>query len=328
MDNKEKKELETLLTNIASSCKHILTSTLNQDEEDQIVRDIHKRANTAMELLASLQLTSATAPALTQKVPVVTSSLPQFQGRVLIVDDSNDNQFILSQFLKAAGLETIAAENGRVGVGKALAENYDLILMDMEMPELDGCQATRELREQGYSKPIIALTANSSVKAREQCFDAGCDDYLSKPFEKSHFFSTLGRYLTHRANLSLEEQTRPLVSELLQSDPSSGPLVIRFVDNLAERLSIIKTAHKERDWPCLKGAAHKLISAQLFGFPNLTEVARTLELAAARESLEQASDAVKQLATLCDRIIAGKPTATQAQPQDRQPQHELPQVSE
>lgn len=328
MDNKEKNELEQLLANIASSCKHILTSTLNQDEGDQIVRDIHKRANTAIELLSTLQPAPAVTPANQQKVPVVTSSLPQFHGRVLIVDDSNDNQFILAQFLKAAGLETASAENGKIGVGKALEENYDLILMDMEMPELDGCQATRALREQGYSKPIIALTANSSVKAREQCFDAGCDDYLSKPFEKSHFFSTLGRYLTHRTNLSLEEQTRPLVSELLQNDPSSGALVIRFVDNLAERLSIIKTAHKERDWPSLKGAAHKLISAQLFGFPNLTEVARTLELAAARESLEQATDAVKQLATLCDRIMAGKPAVTPAQPRDPQLQHELPQASE
>lgn len=104
--------------------------------------------------------------------------------RVLVVDDSLDNQILITQMLKMAGAKTEVAGDGIKAMEKALHEHYDLILMDIQMPRLGGREATSLLRSQGYHKPIVALTAHAFKEDRDLCMAAGCDDYLTKPLHR------------------------------------------------------------------------------------------------------------------------------------------------
>ena len=101
--------------------------------------------------------------------------------RVLLVDDSLDIQALMRVFLESSGATVEVANNGAEALGMALRHRYDVVLMDMQMPILDGNEATRQLRAGGYTAPIVALTANAMYGEREACIASGCDDYLTKP---------------------------------------------------------------------------------------------------------------------------------------------------
>ncbi|KKL44506.1 hypothetical protein LCGC14_2365000, partial [marine sediment metagenome] len=121
-------------------------------------------------------------------------------GRLLLAEDVPEVQTLVRMNLEAAGLETDSAENGKTAVEKALASKaegkpYDLILMDIQMPELNGFEATRRLRQEGWNGPIIALTAHAMSGDREECLEAGCDDYISKPMTDEELFDTVARHL-------------------------------------------------------------------------------------------------------------------------------------
>ena len=120
--------------------------------------------------------------------------------RILIAEDYADNRCLIVHLLKKSGAQVDEAEHGKIAVAMALAAvkanaAYDLILMDMQMPEMDGYTATRTLRAQGYTGPIVALTAYSMTGDRENCLAAGCDDYLSKPLSPTEFWPVIARQL-------------------------------------------------------------------------------------------------------------------------------------
>lgn len=114
---------------------------------------------------------------------------------VLVVDDSQDNQILISRILQTAKANVTIAKNGREGVEKALAQNFDVILMDLQMPEMDGYEATQQLRSHGYHKTIIALTAHAMTEERKRCLANGFDEHLSKPIDKKKLFAVLGEHL-------------------------------------------------------------------------------------------------------------------------------------
>lgn len=105
--------------------------------------------------------------------------------RVLLVEDGPDNQLLMTQFLAASGAVVEVASNGAEAVKKAQSSAYDVVLMDIQMPVLDGYEATRRLKAVGYGTPIVALTAHAMGGERERCLAAGCVGYISKPVKPS-----------------------------------------------------------------------------------------------------------------------------------------------
>ncbi len=118
--------------------------------------------------------------------------------RVLLAEDGRDNQRLISFILQKAGAEVTIAENGQEAVDLArksvrAGKPYDVILMDMMMPVLDGYQATKLLRSESYDGNIIAVTAHAMVGDREKCLDAGCNSYITKPIDRQKLVNSIAQ---------------------------------------------------------------------------------------------------------------------------------------
>jgi len=115
-------------------------------------------------------------------------------ARVLLAEDSPDNQLLLGTVLERAGATVDRVQDGYEAVERALAVQPDLILMDIQMPKMDGFEATQRLRRAGYAKPIIALSAFATRGVRDRCLAAGCTAYVSKPIRTDELVEILSRH--------------------------------------------------------------------------------------------------------------------------------------
>lgn len=118
--------------------------------------------------------------------------VPDLLGlKILIVDDCEDNQFLFSHFLKRKGALVFTSFDGHEGVEKALSEHFDIILMDIQMPVMDGYAALTRLRALGVRVPVLAVTATTSIEEQQRINEAGFAGYISKPLDKELFFQTI-----------------------------------------------------------------------------------------------------------------------------------------
>ena len=120
--------------------------------------------------------------------------------KILYVEDNDDNVYMLKMRLELLGdFEVLAAEDGEKGCEIALRERPDIILMDLEMPVIDGCEATRRLKgdPQTHDIPVIALSAHALAGEREKAIAAGCDEFDTKPIEFERLVATVRRLLAH-----------------------------------------------------------------------------------------------------------------------------------
>ena len=141
------------------------------------------------------------------ELPAVASQ--KISGRIMIVDDRREVRFIAQHLLEDAGAEVMTAEDGQKCIEAVCEANesgdkIDLIVMDMQMPVLDGYGATQKLREMNYHNPIIALTAHAMEGDREACLEAGCTDYVTKPLDKATFLNVISAYLKDAGDGSLD----------------------------------------------------------------------------------------------------------------------------
>jgi PAS domain S-box-containing protein len=263
----------------------------------------------------------------------------QFPGsHVLVVDDGAENRELIRLVLEAAGASVDEAENGRLGLEKA-AGGYDVILMDVNMPVMDGFTATRKLREQGLETPIIALTANAMKGTEQECLDAGYSGYFSKPIDIDRFLGLMGDLLggepvpaamtppsanpdsPTRTVDSLTasgpavaasdvvkdkrpiDEVAPLISRL-GDNPRLHGVIRKFVDKLNAELDRAATALDAGDMESLRQIAHWLKgSGGTMGFDAFTEPAAELEALAKTDQIQPAGAVLIRIKSLSTRIV-------------------------
>ena len=237
----------------------------------------------------------------------------RLSGRILLAEDGEDNQDLLSTYLREAGAEVVIAANGRVAAEMAAAPGgaggFDLILMDMQMPELDGYGATAAIRQAGVKTPIVALTANAMAEDRARCLSVGCTDYLPKPVERYQLLSTAACYMNNSQRVPAAEasaaraagegaaraESRP-AGGAVASNPKYRALLDKFISRLPERVATMTRLLREQNLAELERAVHQLKGAgHGYGFTAITEIAARAEqrlraksdLAAVREEVDE-----------------------------------------
>jgi len=270
---------------------------------------------------APLRMLNDLQEAGTSEAPSPRGSSPvlgKLRGRVLLAEDGPDNQVLISTLLRKAGVEVDVACNGRMAidmVSKCSGRGYDAVLMDMQMPEVDGYEATETLRQLGYRGPIIALTAHAMSGDRQKCLDAGCDEYLTKPVDRRMLLATLARLMGGLPDGPAEfpvvapsapEFSTPVVYSEFHHDPDMTEIIGEFVSQLPERLVEMRQAAENGLWDRLQRMAHQMKGAGGgYGYPALTRVARELETHARRRDREATVLDLAALTGLCRSIQAG-----------------------
>jgi CheY-like chemotaxis protein/HPt (histidine-containing phosphotransfer) domain-containing protein len=240
--------------------------------------------------------------------------------RVLVVDDSDTNRKLLRLMLRSAGAVIEHAENGEQALDCVRAKTFDVILMDMQMPVMDGYTAAAELRRRGVRMPIIALTANAMKEDAARCIAAGCSSHLPKPINQDRLLAAVaaaveeGRQLqpVDKRVLSSPQQSAPsaesrndrLVSLLPTDDADFRDIVAQFVDRLTEQLAAMQTALVSGNYDELTRLAHWLKgTGGSAGFPDLTDLARQLEQSARARQADNARMTIRQLEQMARRIV-------------------------
>jgi len=170
----------------------------------------------------------------------------QFNARILVAEDNPVNQEVATGILENMGCRVVTAPNGAVAVCQMAQESFDLVLMDCEMPELDGFEATRSIRqsEKGGKfgrTPIVALTAHALADIRRKCLDAGMDDFLTKPFDENQIGEALHRWIGHLTCIGPAAEPEPTPQVVAGAAPDSESIDREALENV----SVFKGANGE-----------------------------------------------------------------------------------
>jgi PAS domain S-box-containing protein len=241
--------------------------------------------------------------------------------RVLLAEDGYDNRELIRSVLFKAGAQTECVENGLLAVERAQVGGFDVILMDMNMPEMDGYQATRLLRELGYTGPIFALTANAMTEDALRCKEAGCDEYLSKPINRTQLISMIAQYggkqtvapevIMTPATQTLDTAERsPADAEIMVSeysdDPDMATILKEFVGRLDDQVETMRQTYANGQYEELQRLGHRLKGAGgSYGFALLTNAGKQLEEAVKAADYGAAKAAIEKIATMCKAIHRG-----------------------
>jgi signal transduction histidine kinase/CheY-like chemotaxis protein/HPt (histidine-containing phosphotransfer) domain-containing protein len=255
----------------------------------------------------------------------------KFRGRVLIAEDSLTNQALAKLLLKKMNLETVIVENGELAIEKMMNEDFDLVLMDIQMPVMNGYEATKAMREKGIGKPIIALTACAMKGDEEKCFAAGCSDYLSKPIDRKKLVKTLSKYLskadtdrpeteakekeknmetlTQQTHQNAESQELEIDWNLLMDRIGCEELIDEiipiFIKDNAERILKLEQAVGKNDISEVKFFAHSLKGAAgTVGAAKLSELGKKLEDDARNSDNSDFKPLFEEMKVRFDRLIA------------------------
>jgi CheY-like chemotaxis protein/HPt (histidine-containing phosphotransfer) domain-containing protein len=241
---------------------------------------------------------------------------PQYGARVLLVEDNAINQRVAQRFLELLGCTTETASDGSQGVEAFARGGYQFVLMDMQMPVMDGLEATRRIRAQergGSRVPIVALTADAMVGTLEQCLDAGMDGYLTKPLELSRLQDVLAKFLGVVPAVAVakaaatDDAMRARLSELSGEDPEfTGELIAAFILGGEETLSEMRAAVASGDVDMLGRCAHKLKGASdNLHVTALAAIAHDMEMRARSGSASDWRQDVERMSAEFNRVAEG-----------------------
>ena len=227
--------------------------------------------------------------------------LPRSGGRILLAEDDIIDQTLAVALIERQGHAVTVAKDGRAAIHQLERRDFDLVLMDVQMPELDGLETTRLIREgeagTGRHIPIIAMTAHALKGDRERCLEAGMDDYVSKPIDPAE--------LEHKVRHFLEE---PIDFDPVRAIELAGgnaglfrEIATMFLDDARDRLDVIKQAVVDSDSDALENGAHALKGvAGSLALHRVTKVSASLEQAAATRVWEGTSEMVAELVRCLD----------------------------
>lgn len=238
------------------------------------------------------------------------------KAKILLVEDSEINSKLVFKILKNKGLSCDLANNGQEAIDAFLKNNYDLILMDCQMPILDGYKATQRIREAENGKtriPIIAMTANALPKDKEKCFAAGMDEYLSKPINIDALLEAISKYITVQKPENIEidadnsnkdisdiEEIENIINEIITelafTKTQAIELFTQYLEYLPEAVLEIDNAMQENDFEKLERTAHKLKgSSANLRIEKLTQLSKQLQQDAKTENIEFCNTTVKEI---------------------------------
>jgi CheY-like chemotaxis protein/HPt (histidine-containing phosphotransfer) domain-containing protein len=235
---------------------------------------------------------------------------------ILIAEDNPVNQAVAMGMLQKQGYTLTLAENGREAVRFYQLERPDLILMDVQMPELNGIAATREIRAaedgSGHHTPIIAMTAYAMSGDSERCLRAGMDAYLSKPLTKKLLLETIesivedGDAAMAPATITSPPFSRAILLDNLDGDTALLDRVTTlFKENTPKYLAQMRHAIAQRDGLALEKSAHTLLSSLgIFGAHRARDIAKTLQVTGELENFDEAGRRFIELKNETDRIYA------------------------
>ncbi len=231
--------------------------------------------------------------------------LPKLCGEVLFADDALDNRRLVQFLLKKVGIEPVVVEDGKQAIEAALQRSFDLIVLDVQMPNMDGLSTARILRASGVRTPIVALSAGTMSNDVFKAIEAGCSMHLAKPFTSEAFFNMVNRFL--KSEPATLPETNLILSDRINFDPEMIPLVIDFTGRLPLRLEELSGTLATGNTESLETLAHKLKgSAGLYGYPQVSEIAARLELAAIESNLGAAKEAITTLTKTIEAVMAGR----------------------
>ena len=262
--------------------------------------------------------------------PEQSETLPP--ARILVVDDGEENRDLLSLVLGQFGMDVTAVASAVTAIELALKDPFDVILLDMQMPVMDGYTAASTLRGKGYTRPIIAVTAHAMKSDEEKCLAAGCSGFLTKPVNIDRLFHTLAEVLvdtregtsaplSRRSTTPATEQetnatdppndtpprpvcsAMPLISTLPTDKPQFATLVRKFARRVAEQLESINKARSEEDFTRLAELAHWFKgSGANMGFDAFVAPSRRLEQAVKDKDVDGIEATIAEIKELSDRM--------------------------
>lgn len=229
---------------------------------------------------------------------------------ILAAEDNELNRLLLEQLLGRRGHRVRLAKDGREALAIAREGEFDLLLLDVHMPEMDGFQVVRALREHerqtGSHLPVIALTARSRKEDREQCLAAGMDDFLAKPIQAADLWAAIDRVVEEQPNV--DPSSRQLLSPDVLLAACGGDATIleslgrAFRAGLPDLIAAVQQSLRDGDAVALREAAHKFCGMISTFSTQVGRLASDLEDVAAEGQLEQARPLVAQLETAAERL--------------------------
>ena len=226
---------------------------------------------------------------------------------ILIAEDDDFNYYVIDRFLK--GCTVSRAKDGKEVLERIEKKRFDLVLMDIQMPEMDGLTATRKIREKNKDLPIIALTAKAMKKDKEKSLAAGCTDYISKPITPEELIAKVEQYTARRLVRGEESSTTKVldIEALLKNSGKDKTLAKEtlhmFVEYLPQQLSQIRKAITDDNFQDLERLCHSLKgAAKTVGVPLITEIASNLEKMAASGTIDQTEATFSHLAKEKERF--------------------------
>ena len=285
---------------------------LTPEEYDRLkatsLRILEKSHLTPSQLVEQIKNELATA-----KVPAASAVANQtaaiVSASVLVVDDVPENRMLLEIMLKKTGFTVACCENGKLACDLTDKQKFDLILMDIQMPVMDGFEATKYIKahEMNKSTPVIALTARAMTGDNVICVSEGCDDYLCKPVGQDDLLAKLNKHLRKHKNIEAATAGGDLVSDLA-NNPDYIKAIEMFVANLPGRIQAMTDAFEQGNLQELAQKVHALKGLGGFaGFPIYTEKAKELEELVRSNKLDDVKRQLHELADLCQRTKLNSP---------------------